>query len=217
LAVGPDGKCALCRRSSAPAFVTIEEKPGWISRTVTVFLILATIAAAVLTFLWVKNPGSSPFDIDYIHRDTANRTLGEAEPFGSKAGSGALSEAGDGGVGEKREIARNASDQAETSKSNEAKEPLSEMKNARQKVSVVMYDTEFCPISAEAKEYMNRTGIRFVERDIDKDPEALARRDKINPIHSTPTFEIDNQVLVGFSAEKLESALNEAASRRLKR
>jgi hypothetical protein len=64
---------------------------------------------------------------------------------------------------------------------------------------------------------MQQRGIPYQELDIDQDDDALARRDEINPLSSTPTFEVDKQVLVGFSEQKLEEAIDRAAAARLKR
>jgi glutaredoxin len=80
-----------------------------------------------------------------------------------------------------------------------------------------MYGTDYCPVSGQARKYMQQRGIEFEERNIDADEDALARRDEINPLHSTPTFEIDGRVVVGFSEQSLEEAIDEAAAKRVKK
>jgi glutaredoxin len=216
LAAGPDGKCALCRRSSAPTFMNIEEKPGWISRGVTVLLFLATLVAAAITYRWVQSPDDSPLNPSYLHRESALRGMGYTD-FQDSADNTADTRTDVGETAEQPGTGSGAETGAVARAAVESQRPLTEKEKARRKVSVVMYGTPYCPVTEQAREYMRRMGIDFVERDIDNDAEALARRDRINPVHSTPTFEIDNEVLVGFSEQTLENALDRAAARRMKR
>lgn len=215
LAAGPDGKCALCRRSVAPAFTNIEKEPGWISRIATVLLGLATVVAIGLTVWWVRSPNESPLNPDYLGQESAPRGIGYAVPddsTGSTDGVGAGVEASAERPGGGGPAAAEGSERAE-----EASKPLTEEEKARRKVSIAIYGTEYCPVSEQARKYMQRTGIAFVERDIDSDEEALARLEEINPVRSTPTFEVDNEVLIGFSEQHLNDAIDRAAAKRLKR
>jgi glutaredoxin 3 len=211
LAAGPDGKCALCRRSVAPAFTNIEEKPGWISRTATVLLGLATVVAVGLTVWWVRSPGESPLNPDYLGQESALRGIGYAVPDDSASAGAGVEEGAErpGGSGPAVEEG--------SVKADETTKPLTEEEKARRKVSIALYGTEYCPVSEQAREYMRRRGIAFVERDIDSDEEALAHLEKINPLRSTPTFEVDDEVLIGFSEQKLNDAIDRAAAKRLKR
>ena len=58
----------------------------------------------------------------------------------------------------------------------------------------------------QAKEYLSQKGIVFQERDIAKDPSALADLKKLGYL-TTPVIVIDSAVIVGFDADKIDQAL----------
>jgi glutaredoxin len=88
---------------------------------------------------------------------------------------------------------------------------------ARRRVDITMYSTSWCPRCTEARDYMRANGISFIERDVDDNPAARRRYVDLNPRKSVPTFEIDDEVLVGFSPAGLERTLDRAARTREKR
>ena len=58
----------------------------------------------------------------------------------------------------------------------------------------------------QAKEYLSQKAVQFQERDIAKDPSALADLKKLGYM-TTPVIVIDNVVIVGFDADKINQAL----------
>ena len=58
----------------------------------------------------------------------------------------------------------------------------------------------------QAKEYLSQKGIKFQERDIAQDPGALADLKKLGYM-TTPVIVVDDSVIVGFDAEKIDQAL----------
>ncbi len=58
----------------------------------------------------------------------------------------------------------------------------------------------------QAKEYLSQKGIQFQEKDIAKDPSALADLKKLGYM-TTPVIVIDGSVIVGFDADKIDQAL----------
>jgi glutaredoxin 3 len=58
----------------------------------------------------------------------------------------------------------------------------------------------------QAKEYLSQKGIQFDEKDIVKDPAALADLKKLGYM-TTPVIVIDGSVIVGFDSEKIDHAL----------
>jgi glutaredoxin 3 len=58
----------------------------------------------------------------------------------------------------------------------------------------------------QAKEYLSQKGIQFQERDIAQDPGALADVKKLGYM-TTPVIVIDDSVVVGFDADKIDQAL----------
>ena len=58
----------------------------------------------------------------------------------------------------------------------------------------------------QAKEYLSQKGIKFQERDIAQDPSVLADLKKLGYM-TTPVIVIDDSVIVGFDADKIDQAL----------
>jgi glutaredoxin 3 len=58
----------------------------------------------------------------------------------------------------------------------------------------------------QAKEYLSQKGIEFQERDTAQDPSVLADLKKLGYM-TTPVIVIDDSVIVGFDADKIDQAL----------
>ena len=80
-------------------------------------------------------------------------------------------------------------------------------------VNVVVYTTRWCSVCRRAKQWMSERGIAYEERDVEASTENARHMRSINPRGSVPTFDLDGQVLVGFSEREVESALRKAADR----
>ena len=60
----------------------------------------------------------------------------------------------------------------------------------------------------QAKEYLSQKGLEFQERDIARDPGALADLKKLGYM-TTPVIVIDGSVIVGFDTQKIDHALED--------
>ena len=58
----------------------------------------------------------------------------------------------------------------------------------------------------QAKEYLSQKGVAFQERDVARDPGALAELKKLGYM-TTPVIVIDGSVIVGFDDKKIDQAL----------
>ncbi len=76
--------------------------------------------------------------------------------------------------------------------------------------AITLYGTDWCSYSREARQWLRAEGVTFTEHDVDLDPTARARLRAINPRGSVPTFDVDGQVLVGFSPGALARLLDHA-------
>jgi glutaredoxin len=61
------------------------------------------------------------------------------------------------------------------------------------------------------KAWLSQRGVQFEERDVARDPQALAELERLD-VYSTPATVIDSQVVVGFSRKKLAEVLGMAAA-----
>ena len=58
----------------------------------------------------------------------------------------------------------------------------------------------------KVKEYLSQKGVKFTERDVSKDAEAINDLKKMG-VMTTPVTVIDDQVVVGFDQQKIEQLL----------
>ncbi len=61
----------------------------------------------------------------------------------------------------------------------------------------------FC---TKVKEFLSQKGIKFVERDVSKDEDAITELKKLG-IMTTPVTVIDGELVIGFDMSKLEQLL----------
>lgn len=79
---------------------------------------------------------------------------------------------------------------------------------------VVMYCTRWCPGCRRARTWFQSNQIDYIEVDIDVTPGAADQVKKwANGTRSTPTFDIDGTILVGFDEKKVEKAIKEHVAR----
>ncbi len=76
---------------------------------------------------------------------------------------------------------------------------------------IVLYSVSWCPHCREAKEYLTRNNIPFVNRDVEKDAGAMQELTETYKSTGVPVIVIgnDERILKGFSREGLEKALHE--------
>jgi glutaredoxin len=86
---------------------------------------------------------------------------------------------------------------------------------ARRRVQITMYATQWCGVCRKAREYMKTNQIDFIELDTEESPAAGERLGELNPRRTIPTFEIDEQVYVGFQESLFEAKINQAARKYL--
>jgi glutaredoxin len=60
----------------------------------------------------------------------------------------------------------------------------------------------------QAKEYLSQKGLKFQERDIAQDPNALADLEKLGYM-TTPVIVINGSGIVGFDVDKIDQALED--------
>jgi glutaredoxin len=80
-------------------------------------------------------------------------------------------------------------------------------------VRITMYSTRWCGVCTRARTYMQQNGIPFSDFDVEHDAAAGARLRQLNPRGSVPTIAIEDEVLIGFSADALKSAIDRSAQR----
>ncbi len=88
-------------------------------------------------------------------------------------------------------------------------EPAAKPKR-RPEVPIVMFSTSWCGVCKRARKYFQEQGIPFTEYDVDENTQARNEYLLLNPRRSVPTLKIGNEVVVGFSPEAVEAAIQAA-------
>lgn len=63
---------------------------------------------------------------------------------------------------------------------------------------IVIYTTPSCPYCADAKELLDKKGVKYEEIQVDKNPEKLAEMVKLSNKRSVPQIFINNKSIGGF-------------------
>jgi glutaredoxin len=238
LALGPGGQCILCRRAQSSVVVPV---PAEATSSAPVWLIggvaaVALAGAAAWTTLGpgLRNPPPSAAPAVVTSRTEApklNPVAATKPPEDDLTRSlRMLEEAERKRLALEQDLQQREQEQrtaAALQREREAKvrdaQRHEEVKReldalglaaARRNVSITMYSTSWCGVCNRARAYMREQQIPFTELDVDHDAAASARQRTLNPRGSVPTIAIDDEVLIGFSAESLEKRIDRAARHR---
>lgn len=72
---------------------------------------------------------------------------------------------------------------------------------------VKIYSTNVCPYCKLAKDYFIKNKIEFTEYNVQEDEKALSEMVKKSGQMGVPVIEINDQIIVGFDREAIDSAL----------
>lgn len=73
---------------------------------------------------------------------------------------------------------------------------------------VKVYTLPTWPHCKTAKEYLSQKGIPYQEFDVGKNKEAAKEMIRVSGARSVPVIVIDKEVIVGFDAARIDTALN---------
>jgi glutaredoxin 3 len=72
---------------------------------------------------------------------------------------------------------------------------------------VIVYSTTWCAFCHQAKQYLDSIGIKYIDRDVEKEPEAgLEAVEKSNQ-RGIPVIDIDGDVIIGFDRPRIDASL----------
>jgi glutaredoxin len=80
---------------------------------------------------------------------------------------------------------------------------------------VVIYGAEWCGACHEAAKYLRKKGIPYVDKDVEKDPDAareMQQKLAKNGLHegSIPVIDVRGKVMIGFNPAEIDAALGQA-------
>jgi glutaredoxin 3 len=234
LALGPDGRCVLCKRRDRPVSTPPAPAPSHAPGVVVIspwlilggIAVMATVAAAALGLLPIAPqtisalPAPEPVAVPEGVLPQAQVPAAEALPGLALPPSPVPAPIPIGSSAPPEEMAEPSPNEgAEEAGRADAEQARMEelLRTARKRVSITMYSTTWCPHCDRARQYLRTHDISATEHDIDQSTTAAERLARVNPRKSVPTFEVDDEVVIGFSARGLEGAIERAAQTRLRR
>jgi glutaredoxin 3 len=74
---------------------------------------------------------------------------------------------------------------------------------------VIIYTTSFCPYCQAAKEYLTKKGVAYEEKNVEIDLKAQEEMIEKSGQLGVPVIDIDGKIIIGFSPEEIDRALEE--------
>jgi glutaredoxin len=214
LACGPDGRCVVCKRE----LVGASTRRVWVGlgalalamgaavgyralapRTAPMTADRAAVTAATEPIKATASPVAAPFAFPLRRADQ----LPLYQPVASAAHPPASPPL--------------SASPSEPDVQPEVRGPAAAATVSLRDVHVVVYTTGWCSVCKRAKAWMARQGIPYEERDIDRSSEYAQRMRALNPRGSIPTFDVEGDVMVGFSENALATMMQNAARRQAAR
>ena len=73
--------------------------------------------------------------------------------------------------------------------------------------SVIVYSATWCGFCHAAKQYLDKLGISYEDRDVESKPEYLNEAVTKSGQMGIPVLDINGQIIVGFDRPKIDAAL----------
>ncbi|HPR09192.1 MAG TPA: glutaredoxin domain-containing protein [Candidatus Saccharibacteria bacterium] len=73
---------------------------------------------------------------------------------------------------------------------------------------IIIYSAPWCGFCHAAKQYLDKQGITYQEKDIDEDPTAAEEAVKKSGQMGIPVLDIDGEIIVGFDRPRIDAALS---------
>ena len=80
-------------------------------------------------------------------------------------------------------------------------------------MSVMIYTTNHCPFCHMAKEYFKKHDVKYMEINVEEDPEAAEEMIEKSGQMGVPVIEIDGTIIVGFNRPAIERALEKSKNK----
>lgn len=75
------------------------------------------------------------------------------------------------------------------------------------KDKVIVYSAAWCGFCHAAKQYLDKLGVKYEDKDVDSDPKALEDAVEKSGQRGIPVLDIDGDIIIGFDRPKIDAAL----------
>jgi glutaredoxin 3 len=72
---------------------------------------------------------------------------------------------------------------------------------------VIVYSATWCAFCHAAKEYLNKLGVKYTDKDVEKDPAAGLEAVDKSEQRGIPVLDIAGDIIIGFDRPKIDAAL----------
>jgi len=235
IAAGPDGRCVICRRDATPDAASGERRLlslGIISLAlVTVSLVLArpwrdrfspAVAVAsrapsiVAEFPPQELPRTSEPAADPLPVADQPAVRAAARSFDAPAEAELAASATATALAPAPAVSASAAVPNPSPSASQARPSDAALASAIRATPIVMFSTSWCAVCTRARAFLSANGLRYSERDIDRDQSAHDELKRRTGRSAIPTIEVDGQLLTpGFSERAIMGAVASSAQRRL--
>lgn len=71
---------------------------------------------------------------------------------------------------------------------------------------VIIYTAVWCGFCHMAKRYMDELGIKYIEKDVERDPQAAREAIQKSGQMGVPVIDVDGTIILGFDRPRLDQA-----------
>jgi glutaredoxin 3 len=73
--------------------------------------------------------------------------------------------------------------------------------------TVTVYSATWCAFCHAAKDYLDKKGIAYTDKDVDSDPAIAREAVEVSGQTGIPVLKINDQVIIGFDRPRIDTAL----------
>jgi glutaredoxin 3 len=74
---------------------------------------------------------------------------------------------------------------------------------------VTIYSATWCAFCRSAKDYLDKLGVKYTDKDIEKDVKAAQESMEKSQQTGIPVIDIDGTIIIGFDRTKIDAALKQ--------
>jgi glutaredoxin-like YruB-family protein len=74
---------------------------------------------------------------------------------------------------------------------------------------VIVYSATWCAFCHAAKDYFDKIGVKYTDKDVEKDPKNGLEAVEKSEQRGIPVIDIDGEIIIGFDRAKIDAALKE--------
>jgi len=79
------------------------------------------------------------------------------------------------------------------------------------KTPIIVYSATWCGFCHMAKDYFDKQGIAYEDRDVESDPQFATEAVTKSGQRGIPVIDIDGEIIVGFDRPKIDAAIAKSA------